>query len=318
MTGLSGAGHVVRREGVGAENALFSRFEQSWRCPNEHSLARADKVGRVFISRWRNDRCGVVHQLNDGGQAHHVIAINLSFTSAKLVYDGRLLVDGTLPPGAIHVTAPGMTGEATYRLPCDMLHIFVSELVLAQCYEDAFGKPSQEPIRLVDPTMRRDATIERLGQLLASAELWDNYERQIFSDSIGRAVVARLVEQWFSSPTRTPQRSMGLPRWRLNRALDYIDAHLTERIRSCEIADSAGLSRMHFAAQFRLAMGLGPHEYVLRKRLEFAQKLLLETERNALDIALSCGFNSQTHFIAVFSRFIGDTPCRWRSNNRPR
>ena len=138
----------------------------------------------------------------------------------------------------------------------------------------------------------------------------------MFSDSIGRAIVSRLVEQWFSSLALTPQRSFGLTKWRLSRATAYIDLHLAERIRLHDIAESAGLSRMHFAAQFRLAVGVSPHEYVLRKRLELGQKMLLETQRNTLDIALSCGFNSQTHFIAVFSRFMGETPYRWRRNTR--
>jgi len=72
--------------------------------------------------------------------ARSVLAINLRFTSIKLVHAGRILVDGTLVPGAIHVTIPGFEVEATYRLPCDVLHIFVTHRILAQCFEDTFGR----------------------------------------------------------------------------------------------------------------------------------------------------------------------------------
>lgn len=256
------------------------------------------------------------YAMREGNKTHHVVAINLIFTSVRLVHAGRVLVDGPLVPGAIHVTAPGVAVEATYRLPCDVLHIFVAQNVLRQCYEDSFGKAAPGPIELDDPRLRRDVTIERLGRLLAGAECWDRSERYIFSDSIGRAIVSKLVERWFSSPAATPQRSFGLPKWRLNRAMAYIDKHLAERITLNEIAESAGLSRMHFAAQFRLAIGVSPHEYVLRRRLELAQNMLLEPGRSTLDIALNCGFNSQTHFISVFSRYMGDTPYRWRRSNR--
>ncbi|WP_181309416.1 helix-turn-helix transcriptional regulator [Paraburkholderia sp. BL18I3N2] len=292
------------------------RLERSWRSPNEQLLARADERGTVFISRWRDDGDGVPHAMREGKQTHHIVAINLTFTSVKFVHAGRVLVDGPVVPGAIHVTAPGVAVEASYRLPCDVLHIFVAQGVLCQCYEDSFGKAARGPIELDDPSLRRDATIERLGQLLAGAEFWDRSDRYIFSDSIGRAIVSKLVEQWFSCPATTPQRSFGLPKWRLNRAMAYIDKHLVERIKLNDIAESAGLSRMHFAAQFRLALGVSPHEYVLRRRLELAQSMLLEPGRNTLDIALNCGFNSQTHFISVFSRYLGDTPYRWRRNNR--
>jgi AraC-like DNA-binding protein len=212
------------------------------------------------------------------------------------------------------VTAPRAEVEATYRLPCDVLHIFVTQQILAQCFEDSFGKSYSGTITLNDPNVRRDLTIERLAQSLAGAELWDRSERMIFADSIGRAIVSRLVEHWFSAPAAPLPHASGLQKWRLQRATDYIDTHLAERVRLSEIARSASLSPMHFAAQFRLSTGVSPHEYVLRRRIEVAQDLLLRSERNTADIALSCGFNSQAHFISVFSRYMGDTPCRWRKN----
>lgn len=290
------------------------RIEQFWRRPDERLLRRADALGKVFISRWTNSGNDIVQLSHAGSSFHHTVAINLKFTSVKFVHSGRILVDGTLVPGAIHVTAPGVSVQAIYRAPCDVLHIFVTQEILAQCFEDAFSERFSGTIVLDDPALRRDLTIERLGQLLAGAELWDKSERLIFTDSIGRAIVSRLVEQWFSVPIASPRRAPGLPKWRLRRATEYIDANLGERIRLGDMAESAGLSRMHFAAQFRLSTGVSPHEYVLRKRLEAAQYLLLNSERNTLDIALSCGFNSQAHFISVFSRYMGDTPCRWRRN----
>lgn len=305
---------IDRVEFADAGEQASGRIEQSWRKPDPRLIARADDLGRVFISRWTYLGSDVKYVTHAGSESHHTVAINLRFTSVKFVHDGKILVDGTLVPGAIHVTAPGIGVEATYRMPCDVLHIFVTQEILTQCFEDTFGRICDEQISLDDPNLRRDLTIERLGQLLAGAELWDKNDRLIFSDSIGRAIVCRLVEQWFSAPISTPRRASGLPKWRLCRATEYIDAHLAERVPLREIAESAGLSRMHFAALFRLSMGVSPHEYVLRRRLEVAQDLLLTSERNTLDIALSCGFNSQAHFISVFSRYMGDTPCRWRKN----
>ena len=294
----------------------LSRRENSWRCPSASLLRRADELGRVFVSRWTLHDGDPMHVFRHVSESHHVVAVNLRFTSVKFLHAGRTLVDGTLVPGAIHVTAPGDDVAATYRLPCDVLHIFVRQQVLAQCYEDSFGKTYNGSIVLNDANLRRDLTIERLAQSLAGAELWDRSERMIFTDSIGRAIVSRLVEHWFTIPTELPRRACGLQKWRLRRATEYIDARLAEKIRLSDIAQSANLSPMHFAVQFRLSTGVSPHEYVLRRRIEVAQALLLSSERNAVDIALSCGFNSQAHFISVFSRYMGDTPCRWRKNSQ--
>jgi len=104
-----------------------------------------------------------------------------------------------------------------------------------------------------------------------------------------------------------------LQSWRLKRVLKYVDENLTAKITLQNLAAVAGLSRMHFAAQFRAATGVRPHEYLLRRRIERAQELLKQTGVTLVDIALTVGFQSQAHFTTVFKRFVGDTPYQWRS-----
>jgi transcriptional regulator GlxA family with amidase domain len=52
---------------------------------------------------------------------------------------------------------------------------------------------------------------------------------------------------------------------------------LDKPVSLADVASSAGLTRMHFAAQFRAATGLRPHEYLLRRRIERAQEMILGT-----------------------------------------
>ena len=88
--------------------------------------------------------------------------------------------------------------------------------------------------------------------------------------------------------------------------------HLHRNITLPELALAAGLSRMHFAKQFKAAMGLRPHEYVLGKRIELAKSLMLNPDVPLVDVAMSAGFQSQSHFTTVFRRLVGETPHRWR------
>jgi AraC-like DNA-binding protein len=110
--------------------------------------------------------------------------------------------------------------------------------------------------------------------------------------------------------------SGGLTKWRLKRVLSYIDQHICEPITLATLAEVAGLSRMYFAAQFRAATGCRPHECILRKRIERAKQLLLETSEPLACIALAVGFQSQAHFSTVFKRFVGLSPNQWRPANR--
>ena len=92
--------------------------------------------------------------------------------------------------------------------------------------------------------------------------------------------------------------------------------HLSEKIALSDLAAVAGLSRMHFACQFRTATGLRPHEFLLRRRIQHAEELLRNTRMPIVEIALTVGFQTQAHLTTVFKRFAGCTPGQWRSINK--
>jgi AraC family transcriptional regulator len=86
-----------------------------------------------------------------------------------------------------------------------------------------------------------------------------------------------------------------LPKWRLQRVREFIEANIETRISLGELAQVAGVSRMYFAAQFREATGLRPHDYVIQRRITLARHFLARTDRPIVDIALSVGFPTQAH-----------------------
>ncbi len=110
----------------------------------------------------------------------------------------------------------------------------------------------------------------------------------------------------------------GLVAWRLKRVLAFMEAQYGETVTLADMARIAGLSRMHFAAQFRISTGAKPHEYLLRLRVERAQKIMLESDEPLAQVALSVGFQTQAHFTTVFRRFASTTPHRWRSERMAR
>jgi AraC-like DNA-binding protein len=109
-----------------------------------------------------------------------------------------------------------------------------------------------------------------------------------------------------------------LQKWRLKRVTEYVDNHLSDKIRLLDLAAVAGLSRMHFASQFRVATGLRPHEFLLRRRIRRSEELLRGSSMAIVEIALSVGFQTQAHFSTVFKRFVGFTPRQWRTASQSR
>jgi AraC family transcriptional regulator len=104
----------------------------------------------------------------------------------------------------------------------------------------------------------------------------------------------------------------GLQTWRLYGVQAYISAHMLDPIRPTDVANAAGLSRMYFAAQFRVKMKVRPHEYLMRQRISRAQTLLKEPQAVIADTAVSVGFKNRAHFTTVFHRYSGVTSHRWR------
>jgi AraC family transcriptional regulator len=104
--------------------------------------------------------------------------------------------------------------------------------------------------------------------------------------------------------------------YRLVRVMEYIEAHLSERLDLRVLAKQAGISPFHFAALFTKAVGATPHRHVQHLRLETAKVMLRDTDKSILDIALTSGFASASHFAAAFRRRVSQSPTEYRSSRR--
>jgi AraC-like DNA-binding protein len=101
------------------------------------------------------------------------------------------------------------------------------------------------------------------------------------------------------------------------RVCDYIEGHLDEKMRLDGLAALAGLSTDHFARAFHQSMGVPPHTYLLRRRLEHVEHMLRETRAPLSEIALATGFSDQSHLARHFRRWAGMSPrqVRWTEGN---
>jgi AraC family transcriptional regulator len=221
--------------------------------------------------------------------------------------------DGVTTPGTIHVTEPAVPVRCLFRGPYDVLHLHVPNKLIAECARDMTGRPA--PVLCSKEALRKDVTVDSLARALLEADRIGGSFGQLYADCISIAIVARLLASANRLPKIERRKVGALARWRLKRAIDYVDAQFDQPVSLADVASSAGLTRMHFAAQFRAATGLRPHEYLLRRRIERAQDMLLGTSMSLVDVALSVGFQTQAHFTSVFKRYAGQPPRAWRESH---
>ena len=98
----------------------------------------------------------------------------------------------------------------------------------------------------------------------------------------------------------------------LSRVREKIEANLDFELSLGSLAEESGYSRAHFLRMFRAATGLTPHQYVLDLRLRRAQDRLRQKGSSIIDVAVSCGFSSQSHMTSVFRQRLEMTPGEFR------
>jgi len=94
---------------------------------------------------------------------------------------------------------------------------------------------------------------------------------------------------------------------------EYIHLHMREPIRLGDLARVVALHPTYFSDQFERVVGVRPLDYLVRRRIERAQYLLLTTEDSVKAIADAVGIADPAYFSRVFTRLCGASPSAYRS-----
>lgn len=99
---------------------------------------------------------------------------------------------------------------------------------------------------------------------------------------------------------------------RIMHAVEFIQQHIDAEIDINRLADISCISKTHLARLFRQSFGMPPTQYVIRKKMQYAQQLLLTTSQSVQEVARSVGFLDHSYFIRLFKKNIGYTPMDYR------
>jgi AraC-like DNA-binding protein len=259
----------------------------------------------LVVARWTDTEEGTRRARICPRGDQFVLDIALVRTRLRLTNGRQTIFDGMMASGMTYICRPGQTLQAELSGPADFLRLCAGGHLFVEPHQDP-SAPIDLRTRAIATMLHRDPLIEQLARAVQTvgADVGAAY-----IDTLGRAIVARTSRTCRRNPRISP-----LPAWRLKRVIDHIEANIAGVITPSDLAAAAGLSRTHFTAQFKLATGCKPHEFVLVQRIEMAKQLLAGTSEELVDVALSVGFQAQAHFSTVFKRFVGDTPGRWRKS----
>jgi AraC family transcriptional regulator len=210
--------------------------------------------------------------------------------------------------GTLAIVPSGPVPEVRLLTPCNMIVCALE----ANFTREVALEINRQPTKSTEFHIR-DTPIEGLVDLMIN-----DFEAPrpcaLYSEALAHALAMRFLLYGSSSKDTLNSSVEPLPPRILGRIRDRIEAELDTELSLASLAKDSGYSRAHFLRMFRAATGLTPHQYVLDRRLSTAQQLLRESKMLLVDIALECGFSSQTHMNDVFRKRLGFTPLEYRRN----
>jgi AraC family transcriptional regulator len=114
-------------------------------------------------------------------------------------------------------------------------------------------------------------------------------------------------------PSRFRQFRGGIPRVRLHRVIDYIEASVARKLHLNELAQVAEMSPYYFGKLFKETTGWTVHQYVMQRRIHRAMYLLGAGSLSIAEAGAAVGVTNQSQFSRLFRQQTGTTPRRYQA-----
>ncbi len=211
------------------------------------------------------------------------------------------------------ISPEGWSADIALRQPLSALSRWFDSRrpgALAELVDDP---PEVKRIERLQKRGTRDQAFLQLCLLLEDEAAMNGESGKLHAEGWYTAFIARLIHYHSAQPLPPVQYRGGLPGYALRRVCEYVDGNLSCDVSLAQLARIAGMSAYHFARLFRQSMGVSPHQYLISRRVARARDLLSESSRPLAEISHEVGYESQSHFTAVFRKSTGLTPKVFRS-----
>jgi AraC family transcriptional regulator len=241
--------------------------------------------------------------------------VNSDSVKAKITVDGRIYaIEGG--PGTITVVPARKPFRLELETGVETTHLYIRRKLLDQVIATMF--PDGQHVEIQFCACAYDPVLEKLCLAIREALHEASKASAQYVEHMLLGAAAYLVRHYSTATPRGDEPISSLSDWQVMRTREIVEARLGENIALADIACEFRLSADHFGRLFKRASGVTLYQYIIRCRVERAQKMLSETETPIVDIAGECGFADQVHLTRAFGRLVGVTPAVYRRTKRGR
>jgi AraC family transcriptional regulator len=215
-------------------------------------------------------------------------------------------------PGTAFIVPRGTVDELRWRGPTHRIAASLDERLLTSALEET---AHQNEIELIEHWNLTDPNIMAVLLALKTDLAAGSPAGPMYGDSLAHALAVYLLKRYAVKPCVPTVYRGGLPRYRLKRVINYIDANLSGDLALAQLATVTGMSPHYFAELFRQSTGRAPHQYVLMRRIELAKERLRDPRSSVIEAGLDAGFQNPSHFARVFRQWVGISPSNFKAES---
>ncbi|MDW3563481.1 AraC family transcriptional regulator [Enterobacter cloacae] len=217
-------------------------------------------------------------------------------------FPGGEWLENRVVAGDFFLTTSAHPSELRWRadpnIPFTVMHVYI-------------GVAMMPDIELQEVSGAKDQTVSALLEHIRTEMFFQDPPSGPFIQGIAQALAVHLARTYGTNVSR-PRG--GLQAYKLYRVFKAMREELARPFNLARLAELTELSEFHFSRVFKQSTGYSPSDYFIRLRMDEARRLLSETDCSIIDIALAVGYNSPSHFAAVFRKLYGVPPSRFRAD----
>ena len=156
-----------------------------------------------------------------------------------------------------------------------------------------------------------DPLIKQIGLAIKTELEISIADSRLYVESAANMLAVHLLKRYSTRKCNIKEYSDGLPKYKLKEIIDYINDNLDQNLSLGKMSQIVQMSPHYFATLFKQSMGIAPHQYITKCRVEKA-KCLLYSRVSVTQVSDLVGFKSQSHFAKVFRKYVGVNPREFR------
>jgi AraC family transcriptional regulator len=224
-------------------------------------------------------------------------------------------VTSRLKKGSLFLTAAGAPYDFRWRTlsreSFEVVLVLLSLPLFKEALEDVFGANAEHAL-LRDVSGFEDPDLIPFLQKLREEAMRSSASR-VYVRGIAQAIAVHLARNYVVlTGASRGETTSSLPGFKLRRITDWMAEHMAEEFSLARLAEQAGMSEFHFNRLFKRATGVPPSQYQIKLRMDAARRLLRETKKSVITIAIEVGYSNPSHFARLFRKENGLSPTDYR------